>query len=111
MSQVSEKLWDKVLAEIQTEVSKANFLTLFKNTSLVSFEQDTVTIAAPSTMIIDLIQKRFYELIKKSVDSHTGTDTKIIFVPKIIVKETKTDGPLFEIAPKNLIGHLPRVRP
>ena len=106
-----EKLWERVLAEIETEVSKANFLTLFKNTSLVSFEQDTVTIAAPSTMIIDLIQKRFYDLIKKSVDSHTGVDSKIIFVPKVIVKEPSEDGPLFEIAPKKLIGHLPRVRP
>ncbi len=106
-----EKLWDKVLAEIETEVSKANFLTLFKNTSLLSFEQDTVTIAAPSTMIIDLIQKRFYELIKKSVDSHTGSDTKIVFVPKIFVKETKTDAPLFDsLEPKKIIGHLPRVR-
>jgi len=104
------KLWDKVLAEIQTEVSKAIFLTLFKNTSLVSFENGAVTIAAPSAMIIDLIQKRFYDLIKKSLDAHTGQTTKLLFVPKTITKEAVTEAPLFEASATRTVGHLPRVR-
>ncbi len=104
------KLWDKVLAEIQTEVSKAIFLTLFKNTSLVCFENGAVTIAAPSAMIIDLIQKRFYDLIKKSLDAHTGQTTKLLFVPKTITKEAVTEAPLFEASATRTVGHLPRVR-
>jgi chromosomal replication initiator protein len=58
-----EKLWKKVLAEIQTEVSGANFLTLFKNTSLLSLDENVATIAAPSSIVIDLLNKRFYEVI------------------------------------------------
>ena len=38
MISTTEDLWKKVLAEIQTEVSGANFLTLFKGTSLLSLE-------------------------------------------------------------------------
>jgi chromosomal replication initiator protein len=110
-------LWSKILAEVELEVSRANFLTLFKRTQLLSVGQDTITIAAPSAMIIDLLQRRFYDIIKKAADKHTGKDTKIVFAPKTIIdtvadKERK-NGPLFETENKGgvAIGHLPRVRP
>lgn len=107
-----EKLWKKVLAEVQTEVSGANFLTLFKNTSLLSLEENVATIAAPSTIVIDLLNKRFYEIIKNAVDKHTKADTKIIFVPKAPVTVVKDAGPLFATSEKpKTIGHLPRIRP
>ena len=66
-------------------------------------------------MIIDLLQKRFYAIIKKTVDKYTDTDTKLIFVPKIINKDLKENlniAPLFAQAEKTreTIGHLPRVR-
>jgi chromosomal replication initiator protein len=107
-------LWAKVLGEIEVEISKANYLTLFKRTQLISLDGEAATIAAPSGMIIDLLQRRFHDLIKKVVDKHTGINIKLIFVPKAIEedkKETK-NGPLFaqpEIIEKT-IGHLPRVR-
>lgn len=104
------------MGEIETEVSEANFLTLFKPTGLLSLEGNVATIAAPSTMIIDLLQKRFYPLIKKAVDKHTKEDTKIVFVPRTIIKETKNqydNSPLFEktTTPETVVvGHLPHVR-
>ena len=115
MQDINE-LWTKILTEIELEVSRANFLTLFKSTSLVSVEGDVLTIAAPSTMIIDLLQRRFYEIIKKSSDKHLGKNTKLVFVPKTIVSvvvDSKKHGPLFEESSSNKIsiGHLPRVRP
>lgn len=112
-------LWTKILAEVELEVSRANFLTLFKRTHLISVEKDAVTIAAPSVMIIDLLQRRFYEVIKKAADKHLGKDTKIIFVPKAVVDIADTNegknGPLFNSADRGetttaTIGHLPRVR-
>lgn len=110
-----QELWKAILSEIETEVSKAIFLTLFKKTSLLSFEGEVATISAPSTMIIDLLQKRFYQIIKKTVDKHTGVEVKIIFVPKAAIMENITSskaGPLFEEyeKPSLPIGHLPKVR-
>lgn len=107
-----EKLWKKVLAEIKVEVSGANFLTLFKNTSLLSLEDNVATIAAPSTIVIDLLNKRFYSLIKGAVDKQTKADTKIIFVPKATTAVVKDAGPLFNVSEKpKTKGHLPRIRP
>lgn len=113
-------LWKAVLGEIETEVSRANFLTLFKKTSLLSFDKNTATIATASTMIIDLLQKRFYQIIKKSLDKNTGQDIKIVFVPKTIHSKPfpTEEGPLFtmpqeEIKPEPVttVRQLTRVRP
>lgn len=110
-------LWSKILAEIELEVSRANFLTLFKRTQLISIEEDSLTIAASSVMIIDLLQRRFYEMIKRAADKQLNKDTKIVFVPRavtdIIEDKEKQNGPLFETEGKATIkiGHLPRVRP
>ncbi len=108
-------LWKKILAEVELEVSRANFLTLFKRTQLVSVEDNVITVAASSSMIIDLLQRRFYEVIKKSADKNLGKDAKIIFVPKTIVenfeKEKEKPGPLFEPEEKEKPQHPQRVRP
>jgi chromosomal replication initiator protein len=114
--QDSKDLWNKILAEIELEVSRANFLTLFKRTQLLSIDGDTITVAAPSNMIIDLLQRRFYDIIKKAADKHIGKDVKIIFAPKTIIDavadKERRDGPLFETENKGTttVGHLPRVR-
>ena len=110
------ELWKVALGEIETEISRANFLTLFKPTVLLSITNNVAVVAAPSSMIIDLLQRRFYEIIKKAMDKHTGKDLEIIFVPKTVEpkKEEKT-GPLFSAQEKHekdqpYIGHLTRVR-
>lgn len=116
MKEENNILWKRVLGEIETEVSRGIFITLFKPTNLLSLEKGIASIAAPSTMIIDLLQKRHYQIIKEAVDKHTKGDTKIIFVPKVISKNLKKNmeiTPLFAQAEKKqaeTIGHLPRVR-
>lgn len=105
-----DETWNKVLGEIQTEVSGANFLTLFKNTKLISLEDKVATISAPSPMIIDLLNKRFYEIIKKVVDKNLDSDVKIIFVPKAPEIKHEEVGPLFSTKPSKPIGHAPKIR-
>ncbi|MCL4354880.1 chromosomal replication initiator protein DnaA [Patescibacteria group bacterium] len=114
-----KKLWNITLGEIETEISRANFLTLFKPTVLLSVNDNIATVAAESSMIIDLLQRRFYEVIKKSLDKHSGKDLEILFIPKVIVPEDKAEkaGPLFSSQERQepqdkapFIGHLNRVR-
>ena len=116
MSENVDILWKKVLSEIQTEVSSANFLTLFKNTYLVTMEGGVATIAAPSSMIIDLLNKRFYQIIKEALDRNTNGNNKLIFVPKSNGHPSnfsgESPGPLFALSKERRpIGHIPRVRP
>lgn len=116
-------VWKNVLADIKPQVSEGKFIALLKNTSLISLEQNTATIAAPSVMVIDLLQKRFYGQIKTALDKQVGENISLTFVPKMYTPqaETKKDaplagadtGPLFssnQTAQPLTIGHLPRVR-
>lgn len=114
------QLWDNILGEIKSSVSGGNFNALLKPTSLMSLEDDIATIAAPSIMIINLLQKRFADKIKESLDKMTGRDIDIVFIPKTITNKTKrvlNDAPLFDqrdpngVVSKPIVGHLPRVRP
>lgn len=91
-----ENVWNKVLSEIQLEVSPATFATLFKNTQLSSLEKDVATIACPSPMLSNLIETRYYSLLKKTLDKYVSANTSIIFITADGVKKMeKVIGPLF----------------
>jgi chromosomal replication initiator protein len=117
MNDQLEKLWKNVMLDIQKKISSANFHTLFKNTHLISLEENIATVAAPSTMIIDLLQKRFAKDIEMLLSTHYGKDVSLLFIPKVIPqsKSDEANAPLFtqeEASQKpSTIGHLPRVRP
>lgn len=108
-------LWEKVLTDIEKTISRTNFVTLFKNTTLLSLDDSIATITAPSTAILDLLKKRFSNEIKTNLDKHTGKNIQILFTIKApaIEKREGADGPLFEetmVRKQSVIGHLPRVR-
>ena len=112
-------LWKAALAHIQTEVSEGNFFALFKQTMFLSLNEDTATIAAPSSIVINLLQ-RHTPVIKKALSEQGITVNHVVFVPKTMPQPEKTQKtdkkesatPLFsqEVAKPLSLGHLPRVR-
>lgn len=118
-SDETNTLWKQVLADIEKGVSRGTFFTLFKHTALLSFEDKIATIAAPSLMLIDLLEKRFMGDVKKSLDTHTHQDTTVLFVvgetTQTKTEEQEITEPLFATAKVSenkppTVGHLPRVR-
>lgn len=75
-----QRLWQIVLADLELQVSKAIFRTFLSQTELVSFENNSATISCNQPLLINLIEKRYYELIKKTFDSYTKSDNKLIFI-------------------------------
>lgn len=123
MSNDPQMIWTQVLSEVEKEVSRGTFITVLKPTHLLSLDDGIATIAAPSPMIVDLLQKRFAELIKKHVDKQLGTEFAILFVVQQLATggEDHANTPLFtQVSPEltnvsvpatpMVIGHLPRVR-
>ncbi|MBI2430791.1 MAG: chromosomal replication initiator protein DnaA [Candidatus Levybacteria bacterium] len=92
-----DELWKTALGEVETEVSKAHFLTFFKKTALVSLENNVATIAAHSSIGIDLLKKRFSDVIKKILKKHTGKDYLLVFIAKTLPEKNieKKEEPLF----------------
>ncbi len=110
-----EQLWKKILIKVKSEVSTANFFLLFKQTELLSLENNLATISAPSTMIINMIQKKYLSIVQDALEKETGLKTDVVFTVKAqqIQNDSGNSGPLFEVkepfVPKS-VGHLPRVR-
>jgi chromosomal replication initiator protein len=117
MDSAIDLIWKNVLSNIEKEVSRANFLTLFKQTALISYEENIATIAAPSTMVIDLLQRRFLPIIKQSLEKEVQKEVDILFIAKAVTsnsQQKEVETPLFASTPSTktpIVGHLPRVRP
>ncbi len=91
------EIWKTALGEIETEVSRAQFLTFFKKSALVNLDDTTATIAIQSSIGIDLLQKRFSSVIKHAIKKNTGKEYKLSFVAKTLPSKNvdQKPGPLF----------------
>jgi chromosomal replication initiation ATPase DnaA len=65
-----KELWDKSLAEIELSMSKANFTTWFKHTSIVREEAGAIYIGVPNEFVKDWLYNKFHKLIVKTLIGH-----------------------------------------
>lgn len=61
----TKQLWKNCLSEIELSVSKANFSTWFKNTSIVKEEGGVVYIGVPNEFVRDWLKNKYNKLITK----------------------------------------------
>jgi len=61
----TKELWDNVLTEIESFVSKANFATWFKDTKISGFESGVIYLSVPNTFVQEWLLKKFHSLILK----------------------------------------------
>jgi chromosomal replication initiator protein len=80
----SRKLWQAVLGELEMSVSRANYATWFKDTTIINHGIDHITIAVPNIITKETLKKRFEDKIKDCLE---GMDTKITAIDyKVISK-------------------------
>ena len=98
-----DDIWKSALVEIELLVSKPTFIAFFKNTRLLHIDNLVATLSAPTQIIAEFIEKRYYSLIKKILDKKTGGNLSIVFSAETKKTPSKKQsvGPLFaqEIAP------------
>jgi chromosomal replication initiator protein len=63
-------LWQTVLGEIELSVSHGNFVTWFKNTSLLKHEDDNLVVGVPNIFIKQQLEKKYGDLITKTLDKN-----------------------------------------
>ncbi|OHB08059.1 MAG: chromosomal replication initiator protein DnaA, partial [Candidatus Zambryskibacteria bacterium RIFCSPLOWO2_02_FULL_38_13] len=61
----TKELWNNVLLEIESSVSKANFATWFKETKISGFDGGVVYLSVPNTFVQEWLLKKFHQLILK----------------------------------------------
>jgi chromosomal replication initiator protein len=63
----TKQLWGNCLVEIEAGISKANFSTWFKNTSIVKEDLGIVYIGVPNEFVRDWLQNKYHKLITKII--------------------------------------------
>lgn len=82
----NQQLWTNTLAEIELEVSKANFVTWFKNTYIQRFERETIYLCVPNTFVKDWLANKYHKFILKALRKKLG---EVRAVEYIISKEAQ----------------------
>ena len=63
----TKQLWKNCLAEIETGVSKANFSTWFKNTSILREDTGIIYVGVPNEFVRDWLKNKYHKLITKTI--------------------------------------------
>lgn len=67
MSMNTRQLWENCLVEIEAGMSKANFSTWFKNTSIVKEDTGIIYIGVPNEFVRDWLMNKYHKLITKTI--------------------------------------------
>jgi chromosomal replication initiator protein len=76
----TNELWTNCLSEIELSISKANFTTWFKNTSIAKEDSGTVFIGVPNEFVKDWLYNKFHKLILKTLIDHNGSIRGIEYI-------------------------------
>lgn len=99
-----KNLWNIILADLELQVSKAVFQTLLAKTSLLDLKNETAIIGCQKPMLVNLIENRYADIIKKTLDNYTKKDIKLVFTTSTVNPGSKIDGPLFTAKLTTLIS-------
>jgi len=84
-------LWQSVLGEIELTVSHATFTTWYKNTELVSQDEEEVVIAVPNIFAKKQFEVKFNEQVKKVLANNGVTPKKISYTILVAGKKTQVN--------------------
>lgn len=63
----TQQLWNNALSQIELNVSKANFTTWFKHTSIVKEEEGVIFISVPNSFVKEWLYNKYHKFILKSL--------------------------------------------
>ena len=66
-----QELWQATLGELEVLLSKANFTTWFKNTSIATYSEDKIVINVPNIFTKEYLAKKYHQVILKALRNIT----------------------------------------
>src|SRR3989344_5726904 len=63
----NEELWKAVLGEMELSLTKANFTTWFKHTTILSKDRNAVVVSVPNGFIKEWLENKFNKKILQSI--------------------------------------------
>lgn len=75
----TDELWNAVLAEAEVEVSRPNFHTWFKKTSLAAIEEKVAHVVVPNNFVKEWLEAKYKRFILKTLRSYNREICDITF--------------------------------
>jgi len=66
-----QQLWQATLGELEILLSKANFTTWFKNTTISSYDNNQITLSVPNIFTKEWLEKKYHQAILKAIRNVT----------------------------------------
>jgi len=82
----NEQVWQAVLGEIEVSLSRANFITWFKDTFISSFENERVVVCVPNAFVKKWLEEKYHKNILSALENITKQKIKEI-IYKIELKK------------------------
>ncbi|MBI5728822.1 MAG: chromosomal replication initiator protein DnaA [Candidatus Magasanikbacteria bacterium] len=89
---LNHETWQTVLAELELTISKANFITWFRNTGIIANQQGQVIICVPNAFTRAWLEKKYHQTIIKSLERITGKPIKKMEYKIDNIKNIPEDG-------------------
>ncbi|MBU4210065.1 chromosomal replication initiator protein DnaA [Patescibacteria group bacterium] len=94
-----DQLWKNTQEELKIVLAPAVFQTFVSQTQLISLKDQTATIACPNSYLVQMNNKRYYDLFKSALDNQTKKNIIINFIDQQPIEiqnsPKKTSTPLF----------------
>lgn len=75
-----QELWQKVLTSIELQISKANFITWFKNTHISSKKSGVVSVAVPNGFTKEWLENKYNKFILRALREITTEIKEVRYV-------------------------------
>ena len=97
----SKELWQTILGEIELGISKANFITWFKNTRIHSKKEGVVTISVPNGFTKEWLENKYNKLILKSLRNNSSDIKDVRFIIEGTLPTIKTSKKIHPLISKD----------
>ncbi len=98
--------WQAVLGEIELSISRGNFMTWFKNTTLLEMNEDRAVIGVANVFVKQQLERKYHDLITETLQKNGLQPATIVY--KI---HTAKPSPLQRTEPTPPIPEQPQAKP
>lgn len=105
----NEQLWQAILGEVELNLSRANFTTWFKNTFILSLENERIIICVPNTFTKAWLEKKYHKEIANAFKSVGAGEIKEIIYKVEVRKEAAPDNFIKKIKMENISENRPKI--
>jgi chromosomal replication initiator protein len=93
-------LWQAVLGEIELSISRGNFITWFKNTTLLRQQDDVIVIGVPNVFIKQQLERKYNELVVDTLKKN-GAEVRVEYkIHSALTRPVTEEEPVME-APRD----------